>query len=57
MDNLLNLDTQGGDILLLKFTSQVALDESGLTARRSMSANQKFSPVLKSFAKMRDKTS
>ena len=25
-----NLDTKGGDVLLLEFTSQVALDESGL---------------------------
>ena len=25
-----HLDTQGGDVLLLEFTSQVALDEGGL---------------------------
>lgn len=25
-----HLDTKGGDVLLLEFTSQVALDESGL---------------------------
>lgn len=29
-DNVLNFNTQGGDVLLLKLTSQVALDESGL---------------------------
>lgn len=29
-DNVLNFNTQGGDILLLELTSQVALDESGL---------------------------
>lgn len=33
----MNLDTQGGHVLLLKFTSQVALDESGLDDRKHSS--------------------
>jgi hypothetical protein len=28
-----NLDTKSGDVLLLEFTSQVALDEGGLSNR------------------------
>lgn len=33
--DILNLDAQGGDIFFLELTSQVALDESGLTSQEA----------------------